>query len=100
MLAQPLQRGVIELETGMGVVPVEIDRDESGALVFGRMQQPVPSVRVLEEADALLDVLGVAASELPVELYDNGATHIVVTLAIARRSRRSRRILRRSRGSE
>ena len=80
VLAQPLQRGVVELETAMGVVPVEIDRDESGALVFGRMQQPVPSVRVLEEADALLDVLGVASSELPVELYDNGAAHIVVTL--------------------
>jgi trans-2,3-dihydro-3-hydroxyanthranilate isomerase len=37
VLAQPLQRGVVELETGMGIVPVELDRDESGALVFGRM---------------------------------------------------------------
>ena len=44
VLAVPLQRGVIELETGMGVVPVELDRDESGALVFGRMVQPVPTV--------------------------------------------------------
>jgi trans-2,3-dihydro-3-hydroxyanthranilate isomerase len=81
VLAQPLQRGVIELETGMGIVPVELDRDESGALVFGRMQQPVPTVRAVDEADAVLDALGTAGSELPVELYDNGATHIVVTLA-------------------
>ena len=44
VLAVPLQRSVIELETGAGVVPVEIERDESGALVFGRMVQPVPTV--------------------------------------------------------
>ena len=80
VLAQPLQRGVIELETGMGIVPVELDRDESGGLVFGRMQQPVPTIREIEETDSLFDALGIGASELPVELYDNGATHIVVTL--------------------
>jgi trans-2,3-dihydro-3-hydroxyanthranilate isomerase len=80
-LAQPLQRGVIELETGAGIVPVEIDRDESGALVFGRMQQPVPRIEIVSEAVNLHDVLGIDRSELPVELYDNGATHIVVTLA-------------------
>jgi trans-2,3-dihydro-3-hydroxyanthranilate isomerase len=83
VLAQPLQRGVIELETGMGLVPVELDRDESGALVFGRMQQPVPTVHAVEEAEALLAVLGAGKSELPVELYDNGARHILVTLAAA-----------------
>jgi trans-2,3-dihydro-3-hydroxyanthranilate isomerase len=80
VLAQPLQRGMLELETGSGIVPVEIERDESGALVFGRMQQPVPTVRVLDETDALFVSLDVERSELPVELYDNGATHIVVTL--------------------
>jgi trans-2,3-dihydro-3-hydroxyanthranilate isomerase len=79
-LATPLGRGVIELETGMGIVPVELDRDESGALVFGRMAQPLPTVRTLEEPESLFDVLGVPGSELPVELYDNGATHIVVKL--------------------
>jgi trans-2,3-dihydro-3-hydroxyanthranilate isomerase len=80
VLATPLGRGVIELETGTGIVPVELDRDESGALVFGRMAQPVPTVRTLEEPGSLFDVLGVPGSELPVELYDNGATHIVVKL--------------------
>jgi len=81
VLAQPLQRGVVELETGVGIVPVEIDRDESGALAFGRMTQPVPSVQTVAEAEALFAVLGIAGSLLPVELYDNGAAHIVVTLA-------------------
>ena len=80
VLATPLQRGVVELETGMGVVPVEIDRDESGALVFGRMEQPVPTVRAVDQAQAVFAALGVSGSELRIELYDNGATHIVVTL--------------------
>jgi len=79
VLAQPLQRGVIELETGMGIVPVEIDRDEAGSLVFGRMEQPIPEISAIDDPEALFAVLGVE-SELPVELYDNGATHIVVTL--------------------
>jgi trans-2,3-dihydro-3-hydroxyanthranilate isomerase len=80
-LAQPLQRGVVELETGAGIVPVELDRDGSGALVFGRMQQPIPSVRPVAETDALFATLGIEGSALPVEVYDNGATHVVVTLA-------------------
>jgi trans-2,3-dihydro-3-hydroxyanthranilate isomerase len=80
VLAQPLQRGVVELETGSGIVPVEIDRDESGALVFGRMAQPIPTIEPLDDAGRLLAALGLERSERPVELYDNGATHIVVTL--------------------
>ena len=80
VLAAPLQRAVIELETGVGIVPVELDRDESGALAFGRMVQPVPTISEVEETDSLHEALGVTGSELPVELYDNGATHIVVTL--------------------
>ena len=63
-----------------GIVPVELDRDESGALVFGRMVQPVPTISAVDDTEALFDALGVRGSELPVELYDNGATHIVVTL--------------------
>lgn len=81
VLAGPLQRGLVELETGVGDVPVELGRDESGRIVFGRMAQPVPEVEPLPDADALLAVLGVARSELPVEVYDNGATHAFVVLA-------------------
>jgi trans-2,3-dihydro-3-hydroxyanthranilate isomerase len=80
VLGAPLQRGVVELETGAGLVPVTLERDEQGALVFGRMSQPVPSVEAVDEG-AVLAALGVARSELPIELYDNGARHLVVTLA-------------------
>jgi trans-2,3-dihydro-3-hydroxyanthranilate isomerase len=80
VLAAPLQLGVIELETGSGLIPVELERDESGRIVFGRMQQPVPSVEPLADPAPLLKALGVEGSELPVELYDNGARHIFVAL--------------------
>jgi len=79
VLGAPLQRGVIELETGAGIVPVTLERDEHGALVFGRMSQPVPTVEPADERAALA-ALRVERSELPVELYDNGARHVVVTL--------------------
>ncbi|HEY9457708.1 MAG TPA: PhzF family phenazine biosynthesis protein [Gaiella sp.] len=79
VLGAPLQRGVVELETGAGLVPVTLERDGHGAIVFGRMSQPVPTVEPVDEA-RVLAVLGVGGSELPVELYDNGARHIVVTL--------------------
>jgi trans-2,3-dihydro-3-hydroxyanthranilate isomerase len=81
VLAAPLQRALIELETGSGIVPVEIERDESGGLVFGRMVQPTPTVEPYAEPDRLLGALGVDRSELPVESYDNGPVFTVVTLA-------------------
>jgi trans-2,3-dihydro-3-hydroxyanthranilate isomerase len=80
VLGAPLQLGVVELETGAGIVPVVLERDESGRIVFGRMTQPVPRVELVERVAALLAALGVERSTLPIELYDNGARHIVVTL--------------------
>ena len=81
VLAAPLQLGAVVLETGAGLVEVMLDRDSSGRIDFGRMLQPVPSIRSVEGIDALFATLGVAGSELPVELYDNGATHIFVSVA-------------------
>jgi trans-2,3-dihydro-3-hydroxyanthranilate isomerase len=81
VLGAPLQLGVIELETGSGLVAVELERDEAGAIVFGRMTQPVPAVRELAAADVLLDALGVERSLVPIELYDNGVEHVFVGLA-------------------
>jgi trans-2,3-dihydro-3-hydroxyanthranilate isomerase len=80
VLAAPLQRDVIRLETGMGIVPVALERDESGAITFGRMIQPVPSIELYPERDALLAALGVEDSLLPVERYDNGVPHTFVAL--------------------
>jgi trans-2,3-dihydro-3-hydroxyanthranilate isomerase len=81
VLGAPLQLPVIRLETGAGVVPVELDRDESGRIVFGRMEQPVPRVEPCSDTEPLFRALGVEGAVLPVELYDNGATHILVGLA-------------------
>lgn len=81
VLAAPLQRGVIELETAAGIVPVEIERDESGALVFGRMSQPVPSVEPCLDSVTLLDAAGVRESIAPLETYDNGVRYTYVGLA-------------------
>jgi trans-2,3-dihydro-3-hydroxyanthranilate isomerase len=80
VLGAPLQRDVIELETGAGIVPVALERDSAGAIVFGRMQQPVPTVAPVDDAAPLLVALGVERSVLPVEVYDNGIRHIVVAL--------------------
>ena len=79
VLGGPLQKVVIRLETGAGVVPVELER-EGARIVFGRMQQPIPSVEAYDDPDELLAALGVAESKLPVEVYDNGLRHVYVCL--------------------
>ena len=79
VLGAPLQKAVIRLETGAGVVPVELER-EGARIVFGRMQQPIPSIESYGDAEELLAALGVAESRLPVELYDNGMRHVYVCL--------------------
>jgi trans-2,3-dihydro-3-hydroxyanthranilate isomerase len=80
VLGAPLQLGTIALETGNGIVPVELERDPSGRIVFGRMTQPVPTVGPYERGDELLAALGVESSLLPVEVYDNGVRHAYVVL--------------------
>ena len=80
VLGAPLQLGTNALETGNGIVPVELERDPSGRIVFGRMTQPVPTVASYERADELLAALGVDSSLLPVEVYDNGVRHAYVVL--------------------
>src|ERR1700704_3546021 len=42
VLGGPLQKIVIRLETGAGVVPVELQR-EGPTIVYGQMEQPVPT---------------------------------------------------------
>ncbi|HWN23079.1 MAG TPA: PhzF family phenazine biosynthesis protein [Gaiellaceae bacterium] len=80
VLAAPLQLGVIELECGSGIVPVVLERDESGRIVFGRMTQPVPTFAPFERPKELCAALGVDGSDLPVEVYDNGIRHVYVAL--------------------
>jgi trans-2,3-dihydro-3-hydroxyanthranilate isomerase len=79
VLGGPLQLGEIRLETGAGVVPVLLER-EGPRIVFGRMTQPVPEWEPFAQAEELQELLGVR-SELPVELYHLGPTHVYVALS-------------------
>jgi trans-2,3-dihydro-3-hydroxyanthranilate isomerase len=79
VLAGPLQLEEIRLETKSGVVPVRLERD-GPQIAFGWMAQPPFSHEPFEQADALLELLGVEKSGLPVELYRQGPGHVLVEL--------------------
>ena len=79
VLAAPLQASIVRLETGMGVVPVALER-EQGRIVFGRMDQPLPTWKDFTDEADLFAALGVAGSELPVEVYENGPRFVYVAL--------------------
>jgi len=80
VLAAPMQLGSIGLETGAGLVTVELERGGSGRILFGRMSQPLPRIEAFAQTSELLGALGLEQSELPVELYDNGVAHVFVAL--------------------
>jgi trans-2,3-dihydro-3-hydroxyanthranilate isomerase len=80
VLGGPLSKIVIRLETQVGVVPVELQR-EGPKIVFGRMEQPLPRWEAVADPQPIFDALGVAGSSLPVERYDLGPGHVYVELA-------------------
>ena len=82
VLAGPLQSTLLRIQTAAGVVPVLLER-EGARVIFGSMQQPLPSIAPWSATGPLFEALGVEASELPVELYDNGVPHILVALSSA-----------------
>lgn len=82
VLGGPLQKIVIRIETGVGVVPVELER-EGAQIVFGWMEQPLPRWQSYERPEELFAALGVSGSGLPVEAYTNGPTFVYVELESA-----------------
>ncbi len=74
-----LQAAAVRLETGAGVVPVELRR-EGGQIVSGQMEQPIPEWAPYEHPERLLAALGVTGSALPVEAYRNGPRHVYVAV--------------------
>jgi trans-2,3-dihydro-3-hydroxyanthranilate isomerase len=74
-----LGKETVALETGAGLVPVELELSD-GRPVFGRMQQPIRECEPYAQAHELFEALGVAGSGLPVELYRNGPPHVFVAL--------------------
>jgi trans-2,3-dihydro-3-hydroxyanthranilate isomerase len=75
-----LDRSMVTLETGAGNIPVALERDDVGRIVFGRMQQPVPVWEPFDRQGELLGAIGVERSELPVEVYRIGPLHVCVNL--------------------
>jgi trans-2,3-dihydro-3-hydroxyanthranilate isomerase len=73
------ERDTIRLETGLGIVPVSLERAD-GRIVFGRMEQPLPTLEPFEPAAQLLRALGVERSRLPIEAYLNGPHNVYVVL--------------------
>ena len=82
VLGGPLQKITIRIETPVGVVPVELER-EGARIVFGWMDQPVPTWRPFEREKEILAALGVERSSLPVEQYELGPTFAYVELGSA-----------------
>jgi len=80
VLGGPLQKIVIRLETSVGVVPVELER-QGAEIVFGSMEQPLPRWRPFDRPAELFAALGVAGSALPVEEYELGPGYVFVELA-------------------
>jgi len=79
LVASALGRGTVSLQTGMGVVGAHVERAEDGRL-SGTVSQPIPSWSAFADAGRLLAALGVEGSQLPVECYENGPRHVLVTL--------------------
>jgi trans-2,3-dihydro-3-hydroxyanthranilate isomerase len=72
----------VRLRTEAGVVPVTLTRRD-GEVVYGEMEQPLPTVRAFEREAELLEALDVSRPVLPLEVYRNGPTHVMVGLADA-----------------
>jgi trans-2,3-dihydro-3-hydroxyanthranilate isomerase len=73
------RRPAVTLQTGVGEVRVDLEHRGAGR-AFGWMRQPVPSVRPYDRCADLLRALGLADAALPIEAYDNGVEHVLVTL--------------------
>jgi trans-2,3-dihydro-3-hydroxyanthranilate isomerase len=82
VLAGPLSKIVIRLETGAGIVPVELER-EGPRIVFGVMEQPIPSSEAVTQPEPILAAVGVTGSGLPIERYDLGPGHLYIELGSA-----------------
>ena len=79
VLGVALQAVEVRLETGMGTVPVVLDRD-GARVVFGWMRQPIPTIAPFAAEAETLAALGITRSALPVEVYDNGIAHVFFAL--------------------
>ncbi len=78
------QKGLehLTLRTGAGLVPIELTR-ENEEIVYGQMEQPIPTISRLHDTGTLLRALGLTNSLTPIEVYVNGPEHVMVGLRSA-----------------
>jgi trans-2,3-dihydro-3-hydroxyanthranilate isomerase len=74
------QRPAVTLRTRGGLVPIALTR-ERGEVVYGEMEQPIPTLEPFEHEAELLAAVGVERSELPVQGYRNGPRNVYLALA-------------------
>jgi trans-2,3-dihydro-3-hydroxyanthranilate isomerase len=79
IVGEGLDRDTVRLETGLGVIPLELTR-AGGRIAFARMRQKTPEWRPYGRERDLLEGLGLETSGLPVEAYANGPLHVYVEL--------------------
>jgi trans-2,3-dihydro-3-hydroxyanthranilate isomerase len=79
VLGSESEQPVVTLETGAGLVPIALTY-ERGEVVYGEMEQPIPTLEPFEHEAELLAAVGVERSELPVQGYRNGPRHVYVAL--------------------
>jgi trans-2,3-dihydro-3-hydroxyanthranilate isomerase len=70
---------LVRLQTGVGIVPVSLTR-EGDSIVYGEMDQAIPTMVPFAAVAQVLSGLGLERSELPVEAYNNGPEFVYVTL--------------------
>jgi trans-2,3-dihydro-3-hydroxyanthranilate isomerase len=80
VLGERLGLSVVRLLTGAGIIPITLTR-EAGEIVFGQMEQPIPTPEPFARASELLHSLGIAGSGLPIEAYRNGPLHVYIELS-------------------
>jgi trans-2,3-dihydro-3-hydroxyanthranilate isomerase len=80
VLGERLGKPVVRLQTGVGTIPIELQRD-GGRVAYGEMAQPIPVPETFDRAPELLGALGVERSQLPIEAYRNGPLHVYVALS-------------------
>src|SRR5712692_4879689 len=93
VIGDPLQRNHLRLETGKGIVPLELTR-EGIRIVFCRMQQPIPTWRRYEREAELLAALGVSARDCRWRRTRTGRCTCMWSWTVRRRWPRSSLILR------
>ena len=80
VVGRAMGSNVVRLQSGLGVVPVTLERAGAGEPTYGEMEQFVPALEPFDAVDELVAALGGApdAGALPIAAYRNGPVHVYV----------------------